>query len=109
LRIHLGGLESIFGVLGGRREFFACFFLKKEDFLRGFRSSLNNGLKDLYRMFIYLHLYSNEENKMVQKNVTLSLDEKTYEKYREFCKKNAVALSRSIEVFMEEKTKRGGK
>jgi len=43
--------------------------------------------------------------KMVQKNVTLSLDEDTYEKYREFCKKNAVALSRSIEVFMEEKTK----
>lgn len=43
---------------------------------------------------------------MVQKNVTLSLDEDTYEEYREFCKKNAVALSRSIEVFMEEKVKR---
>ena len=43
---------------------------------------------------------------MVQKNVTLSLDEETYEKYRDFCKKNAVALSRSIEVFMEEKLKR---
>lgn len=40
---------------------------------------------------------------MVQKNVTLSLDEDTYEKYREFCRKNAVALSRSVEVFMEEK------
>ena len=77
--------------------------------MRGFRLSLDNGPKDLYRMFIYLHLYSNEENKMVQKNVTLSLDEDTYEKYREFCKKNAVALSRSIEVFMEEKTKRGEK
>jgi len=46
---------------------------------------------------------------MVQKNVTLSLDENTYEKYREFCKRNAVALSRSIEVFMEEKIKNGGK
>ena len=44
---------------------------------------------------------------MVQKNVTLSLDEDTYEKYKEFCKKNAVALSRSIEVFMEEKAKKG--
>lgn len=43
---------------------------------------------------------------MVQKNVTLSLDEETYEKYKDFCKKNAVALSRSIEVFMEEKLKR---
>lgn len=40
---------------------------------------------------------------MVQKNVTLSLDEETYEKYKDFCKKNAVALSRSIEVFMEDK------
>jgi len=43
---------------------------------------------------------------LVQKNVTLSLDENTYEKYKEFCKKKAVALSRSIEVFMEEKIKR---
>ncbi len=43
---------------------------------------------------------------MAQKNVTLSLDEGTYEEYKEFCKKNAVALSRSIEVFMEEKIKK---
>jgi len=42
---------------------------------------------------------------MVQKNVTLSLDEGTYEKYRDFCKKKAVALSRSVEVFMEERIK----
>ena len=46
---------------------------------------------------------------MAQKNVTLSLDEETYEEYKEFCKKNAIALSRSIEVFMEEKIKNGGK
>jgi len=45
---------------------------------------------------------------MGQKNVTLSVNEKTYEDYREFCKKNAVALSRSIEVFMEEKMKKEG-
>ncbi|HIH54974.1 TPA: hypothetical protein HA293_04295 [Candidatus Woesearchaeota archaeon] len=43
---------------------------------------------------------------MSQKNVTLSLDEDTYEEYREFCKKNAIALSRSIEMFMEDKIKR---
>lgn len=41
--------------------------------------------------------------KMSQKNVTLGLDEETYEKYREFCKKNAIALSKSIELFMGEK------
>jgi len=43
---------------------------------------------------------------MTQKNVTLSLDENIYEKYKEFCKKNAIALSRSIEVFMEERMKK---
>ncbi len=46
---------------------------------------------------------------MVQKNVTLSLDENIYSNYKEFCKKNAIALSRSIEVFMEEKMKKGEK
>lgn len=40
---------------------------------------------------------------MAQKNVTLSLDEKTYEDYRIFCNKNAIALSKSIENFMKEK------
>jgi hypothetical protein len=43
---------------------------------------------------------------MTQKNVTLSLDDSIYEKYKEFCKKNAIALSRSIEVFMEQRTKK---
>ena len=43
---------------------------------------------------------------MAQKNVTLSLDEKTYEDYKDFCKKNAIALSRSIEVSMEAKMKK---
>jgi len=54
--------------------------------------------------FIYICIQIGDN--MVQKNVTLSLDENTYEKYRDFCKKNAVALSRSIEVFMEEKIKK---
>ena len=44
---------------------------------------------------------------MAQKNVTLSLDESVYDKYKDFCKKNAVALSRSIEVFMQEKMRNG--
>lgn len=42
---------------------------------------------------------------MTKKNVTLSLDEEVYEKYKAHCEKKAIALSRSIEVFMEEKTK----
>ena len=40
---------------------------------------------------------------MVQKNVTLSLDKELYKNYKEFCQKNAIALSRSIEVFMEKR------
>ena len=39
---------------------------------------------------------------MAQKNVTLSLDENIYDNYKEFCKKNAIALSRSVENFMKE-------
>ena len=40
---------------------------------------------------------------MEQKNVTLSIDGKIYDDYKEFCKKNAIALSRSVEKFMKEK------
>ena len=43
---------------------------------------------------------------MTQKNVTLSLNENIYDNYKEFCRKNAIALSRSIEVFMESKSKK---
>ena len=39
---------------------------------------------------------------MGQKNVTLSIDEEIYLKYKEYCKRNAIALSRSIEKFMKE-------
>ena len=39
---------------------------------------------------------------MEQKNVTLSIDEKIYNDYKEFCKKRAIALSRSVENFMKE-------
>ena len=42
---------------------------------------------------------------MTQKNVTLSLDEEIYEKYQEYCKRNAIALSKSIELFMQKKIK----
>ncbi len=46
---------------------------------------------------------------MSQKNVTLSLEEETYKKYREFCRQNAIALSKSIELFMQEKIKKEDK
>ena len=40
---------------------------------------------------------------MVQKNVTLSLDDEIYIEYKEYCKNNAIALSKSIENFMLQK------
>ena len=44
---------------------------------------------------------------MKQKNVTLSLDDQIYEDYRKYCKNKGIALSRSIEIFMEERIKNG--
>ncbi|MBU0979192.1 MAG: hypothetical protein KJ709_00165 [Nanoarchaeota archaeon] len=40
---------------------------------------------------------------MARQNVTLSLDRDIYEKYKNFCQKKAIALSRSVELFMEER------
>jgi hypothetical protein len=42
---------------------------------------------------------------MKKRNVTLSLDRNVYSKYKFYCQQNAIALSRSIEIFMEEQTK----
>jgi len=44
---------------------------------------------------------------MQQKNVTLSLDDQIYEDYKNYCKNKGIALSRSVEIFMETKTKEG--
>ena len=41
------------------------------------------------------------ENKYKRKkNVTLSIDEEIYNKYKEYCRYNAISLSRSVEIFM---------
>jgi len=38
---------------------------------------------------------------MPSKNVTLSVDEDIYEKYKEFCKKKGWLISRQFEIMME--------
>ena len=38
----------------------------------------------------------------MQKKVTLSLDAKIYKEFQEYCKKNAIMLSKKIEIFLEE-------
>ncbi len=53
-------------------------------------------------VYICIHLC---ESKMVRKNVTLSIDEEVYEKYKQYCDDNAIALSKSIEIIMKEQIK----
>jgi len=42
---------------------------------------------------------------MSKKKVTLSIDEKIYDRYREYCEKNALMLSKKVELFMEKELK----
>jgi hypothetical protein len=52
------------------------------------------------------------KRKMVNRKVTLSLDEKTYKEFQNFCKENDIMLSKRIERLISEhlsKVKKGGK
>lgn len=42
---------------------------------------------------------------MPSKNVTLNVDEDLYDKYREFCKKKGLIISRQFEIMIEEQMK----
>ena len=46
---------------------------------------------------------------MDSKNVTLRVDSKIYDKYRDFCKKKGLLVSRQVEIMMEEQMKEGAK
>tara|TARA_Y100000310_G_scaffold332551_1_gene408368 strand:+ start:139 stop:279 length:141 start_codon:yes stop_codon:yes gene_type:complete len=46
---------------------------------------------------------------MGRKTVALSLDEEIYDKYKEFCEKHSIILSRKVEKFMEEELRKGDK
>lgn len=41
----------------------------------------------------------------MRKKVTLSLDDKVYEKFKKFCEDNAIRLSKYVELCMIEKMK----
>ena len=47
---------------------------------------------------------------MGSKNVTLKVDASLYEKFRKYCKKKGLIISRQFEIFMENQLKkwRGG-
>jgi len=45
---------------------------------------------------------------MESKNITLRVNSKLYGKYRKFCKKRGLLLSRQFEIMMEEQLKNKG-
>jgi len=46
---------------------------------------------------------------MESKNITLRVNSKLYDKYREFCKKKGLLVSRQVEIMMEQQMKEGAK
>ena len=42
---------------------------------------------------------------MDSKNITLRVDSKLYDNYRDFCKKKGLLVSRQVEIMMEEQMK----
>jgi hypothetical protein len=45
--------------------------------------------------------------KMPSKSVTLKVDSDIYDKYRDFCKKKGVIVSRQFEIMMEDHLQKG--
>ena len=45
----------------------------------------------------------------MKKKVTLSIESNTYDKFQKYCEKNAIMLSKRIEIFMDELVKEGAK
>ncbi|MGC8979029.1 hypothetical protein [Caldisericum sp.] len=43
---------------------------------------------------------------MGSKNITLKVDEKLYDAYKECCKKKGLIISRQFEIFIEEELKK---
>ncbi len=44
---------------------------------------------------------------MESKNITLRVNSELYDKYRKFCKKKGLLMSRQVEIMMEEQLKGG--
>jgi len=42
---------------------------------------------------------------MPNKNITLSVDSETYEKYAKFCRENGFVISKRFEIFMKKELK----
>ena len=42
---------------------------------------------------------------MPNKNITLSVDSETYDKYADYCKKNGLVISKKFEMFIKKELK----
>mgnify|MGYP000450983694 FL=1 len=47
--------------------------------------------------------------KMKKKRVTLFVDSEIYEKYKQYCERNGLILSKRFEIFMEDELKKNQK
>jgi len=56
----------------------------------------------LEESWVYIVAYINPYETMPRKTVALSLDDRTYRQYRNYCKRNSLVLSRTVESFMKE-------
>ena len=56
-------------------------------------------------IYKYTHLYTklanNGHNGHSKQKVTLSIDSKVYDSYKQHCEENAIMLSKKIELFMK--------
>lgn len=46
---------------------------------------------------------------MGKKTVSLSIDKEIYEKYRKYCEKKGIILSKQVELFMQKELEKNGK
>lgn len=65
------------------------------------------GQENLY-IYIHLCIFVSRGVKMQSKNITLRVNSELYTKYREFCKKKGLLISRQVEIMMEEQLKKEG-
>lgn len=55
-----------------------------------------------------MQIFVNRVN-MASKNITLKVDEKLYNVYKEYCKEKGLIISRQFEIFVEEELKKNNK
>ncbi|KKR78017.1 MAG: hypothetical protein UU24_C0043G0008 [Candidatus Nomurabacteria bacterium GW2011_GWA2_40_9] len=94
------------------RGLFLVLFSEKEDSLGwalGKKLELALATGQANAIFINMPKYFHIKGcKMPSKSVTLKVDSKTYDNYREYCKKKGLIVSRQFEILMEKELEENG-